>query len=112
MGKSSSIAGTTVSDRLTDFLRATHPQKTAEHVSAVSGCSRDQVVKWLAHVSFPGGMAWIRLVAAYGPAILQAVMHSPPAWLDEAAGWERQRALEASIAAQTAELARMRGARS
>lgn len=109
--KASTDAPTTVGDRIGDFLRARHPSKTAENVAAETGCSVDQVEKWLERGSAPNAPAMCRLIAAYGPEFLCAAMHSPPDWLHMAVRAERSRALEAEIQQRQRELDRLRGVR-
>lgn len=95
-----------VGSRVVDFLRTRYPQKTAEHVSADTGIAIATVGKWMERASVPGGVAIIILTSVYGPEFLNAIMHSPPAWLDEAARSEAQRRLRAEIAALQAKLER------
>ena len=108
MGQSSEIVPTDVGERVATFLRRLHPRGTAATVAAETGCGVDAGEKWLERASMPNGRAMLRLFLAYGPAFVLAVIDEAPAWLGEAASWERQRTLEAAIAAQAAELARMR----
>lgn len=70
--------------RVEKFLRQCHPTKTADHVAAVTGCSRAQVAKWLEGAATPGGPAIARLTLAYGPAFFAAYMGNlAPKWLDD-----------------------------
>lgn len=92
------------------FLRRAHPFKTAQAASAKTGIPADTIRKWF-EGSKPSYLHFLRLICAYGPEFLVAVLPNPPAWLDEARGWERQRQLEASIARQADELQRIREAR-
>lgn len=95
-----------VGTRVIDFLRGLHPTKTADCVFADTGIAAATVAKWLERASVPGGIAIIRLTAVYGPEFLNAIMHSPPAWLDAAARAEEQRKVRAQIAALQARLDR------
>lgn len=95
-----------VGSRVIDFLRKRYPQKTAEHVSADTGIASATISKWIERASVPGGIAIIVLTASYGPEFLNTIMHSPPAWLDEAARSEEQRKIKAEIAALQAKLDR------
>ena len=111
MGKSSVDVPTDFGDRVTGFLRRRYPSKTAQHVSADTGCSVDAVEKWLERASTPNGRAIVRLCLAYGPDFLVALIDDPPAWLDARRSAARQIELESSIARQRAELAALREAR-
>ena len=114
--RSSSAGATTVGrlrtsagDRFVDFLQRTHPRKTAENVSADTGCSVAAVAKWIERRSLPKGSGFLALVSAYGPEFLTAIMHSPPDWLSEAQRAARLRALESEIALRRAEVEALRG---
>ena len=111
MGKTSVVVPKDFGWRVAAFLRHEHPHKTAHAVAAVTGCKVDAIEKWLEGVCAPNGTAVLRLFLAYGPEFICAVVDNPPAWLDPDRVEERQRALEASIAAQQAELAQLREAR-
>lgn len=76
-------SSTVVGERVVSFLRSLHPAKTADHVAADTGVSVNTVAKWLERSSVPGGLAILRLAAAYGPEFLVAVYPSAPAWLRE-----------------------------
>ena len=93
---SSESRTTIVGERIEKFLRTRHPAKTADNVSADTGCSRAQVLKWLERSSVPNGVALLRLMSAYGPEFLSAVMgERAPRWLDDAWRAERIRDLAA-----------------
>ena len=89
---------------LESFLRARHPFKTAAHVAADTGCSIEQVRKWLAGAAEPNHSATLRLIAAYGPEFLAAVMPQRFEWLDEGVRAARRAALKSEIAAREREL--------
>lgn len=95
---------------MVSFLRSRHPQKTAVNVAAETGCSVDQVEKWLERSSLPNGHGCLALVAAYGPEFLCAVIPSPPEWLNAAHREARRQRLEAEISARQAELDALRSA--
>ena len=81
------------------FLRAKHPVKTAVNVAADTGCTPAQIEKWLEGASIPNGVAVARLIVAYGPEFLSAVL--PPAhWITEAA----RKSEEAALLKQRAEV--------
>lgn len=71
-------------ERLASFLRRKHPVKTAEEVAAFSGCEADSVRKWLDGVAAPSCIPMVRLISAYGPEFLAALMERPPLWIDAA----------------------------
>ena len=108
-GQIRSAAGKLWSDRFDldgfgRFCRARFPTKTAAHVAAETGLPADSVKKWIAGEAVPGGKALLALLCIYGPELAFAMLNDAPAWLNEAARQERQRALEASISRQRAEL--------
>lgn len=74
-------SSTIVGERVVSFLRSIHPVKTTESVAAETGISSSTVAKWLERSSVPGGLAILRLAAAYGPEFLVAVYPKAPAWL-------------------------------
>lgn len=100
---------TCVADRVLAFLRARYPMKMHEAVAADCRVSIATIRKLEERGSAPSLPLFWRMADAYGPAFVHAVFGF--AWLDEAAMAARQRALEASIAAQSAELARLREVR-
>jgi hypothetical protein len=67
--------------RVAAFLRARHPQRTADNVAAETGLKSATIAKWLERESAPNGVAMLVLVAVYGPDFLGAAMSAPPAWL-------------------------------
>jgi hypothetical protein len=92
-------SSTDLAERIVAFLRRRSPFKTGEAVAADTGIAASTIGKWLEGTTVPGGVAFVRLVAAYGPEFLYATMASPPAWLDAAARAERQARLQSEIAA-------------
>jgi hypothetical protein len=95
-------------DRLRTFLRRIHPSKTAANVAADTGCSADQVEKWLVSTALPNCLATMRLVAAYGPEFLAAMFGTAPAWLDAACAADRAKKIDLEIARREQELADLR----
>jgi DNA-binding phage protein len=93
-----------VADRIVAFLRHLHPYKTAECVAADTGIRATTVAKWLERGSAPNLAAGFRLIRAYGPEFVCAVMTNPPEWLDAAAREEKRNRLRTAIAALQAEL--------
>jgi hypothetical protein len=72
-------------ERVAAFLRGRYPSKTAACAAADLDCSIHQVEKWLDGASSPSGYIVVRLIYAYGPAIIRDVMGaSSPKWLDAA----------------------------
>lgn len=96
-------------ERIIAFLRAKHPLKTAEHVSADTGLSPETVQTWIDRCSAPNIVGVILLVGAYGPECLAACMgERTPAWLT-AAGQDAEIArLQAQREALDARLATLR----
>lgn len=78
--RSSTILG----ERVVDFLRAMHPVKTVENVSADTSIGTHTVAKWMERASVPGGIAIMRLIAVYGPEFLIAAFPNVPPWLRDA----------------------------
>lgn len=96
-------------DAVIDYLRRVHPHKTAEFVAAAAEQQPTTVRKWLDRGSAPSFPAFVKLVAAYGPALLAVAFgDEPPEWLSRAARAERQAALEAEHARIGEELAKVR----
>jgi DNA-binding phage protein len=96
-------------ERVTSFLRARYPTKTAEIVAADTGLQATTIRQWLDRGSAPSFRATLALIAAYGPALLAIAMgDEPPEWLSRAARAERQAELEARLADTAAELEQMR----
>src|SRR6185295_17804437 len=98
-GHLSDVSSTSVGTRVVEFLRARHPVKTADNISAETGIGAWTIAKWLERASVPGGIAILRLAAAYGPEFLLAAYPKAPAWLDAAARAQRLAALDAQLAA-------------
>jgi len=84
-------------EAVADFLLARHPAKTAEAVAAETGMSLAAARKLLERRAGCSFVNFVRLVGAYGPAFLVAVMPAVPDWLDEAARAEERRALQHEI---------------
>jgi hypothetical protein len=94
-------------ERVAAFLRQRHPTKTAEAVEAYTGIASATVRKLLERASAPSFPTFVRLVLAYGPAFLCAVLDEPPGWLDAAARAEEMAALEAEHLRIAGELSRL-----
>lgn len=97
-GHLSDVSPTTVGSRVVHFLRARHPSKTADNIAAETGLVAGTVAKWLERSSVPGGIAILRLAAAYGPEFLLAAYPKAPEWLDAAARAHRIAALDVKLA--------------
>jgi len=68
--------------RVDAFLRAKYPSKTGEHVCADIGVPATTVQKWMERGSAPNALAIVKMISAYGPEFLAAVMgDSAPQWL-------------------------------
>lgn len=96
--------------RLAAFLRERHPQDTAKLVSADAGVPARTVGNWLVEGASPSFEHTMRLVAAYGPALIVACVTPCPGWASEAARTERKRAIEAELERLAGELAAVGGA--
>jgi hypothetical protein len=95
-------------EKLPDFLRRRFPANTAKEVARQIGGKPDTVEAWLRGRARPGFVATLTMVGLW-PEFLAEVSVSPPGWAVAAARAERAARLEAAIAAQQAELERMRG---
>ena len=100
---------TTVAERVLAYLRQRYPLKMPEAVAADIGVSVATIRKLEERASAPSLAVFWRMADVYGAAFLYAAFGFE--WLDALAGEQKALQLEASIAAQTAELARVRGSR-
>ncbi len=72
-------------ERVSRFLRAMFPSKTAVYVSDRTGYSVARVEKWLDGTVIPNGIAMLRLMCAFGPDFAKAVLADDcPDWIDTA----------------------------
>lgn len=94
-------------ERAVSFLRRLYPTKTAQHVEADTGINADTVRNWF-DGSSPSFAHFGRLICAYGPDFLAAVLPERLGWLDAAARAQAQADLDARIAALQAERERLR----
>lgn len=102
----SAIRPTDVGERTCRFLRGMYPARTADCVAAdlhTWGVKASTVSKMLERMSAPGALLWSALICVYGPDFLSAVLPSKPRWLDDAHRAEKQREIDAKIAALEAE---------
>lgn len=91
--------------RVDAFLRARYPSKTGEHVSADIGVPATTVQKWMDRGSAPSGLALVKMISAYGPEFLAAVMgDAAPRWLKQSHHAERRAQIADQLAAISAEL--------
>ncbi|MGX5776972.1 hypothetical protein [Methylorubrum zatmanii] len=80
--KLSAVARTDSVDRLSTFLRAQHPVKTADSVAAKTGIDSETVQKWLTKGCAPSWTAALALFGAYGlEALCAAYGKDAPAWV-------------------------------
>lgn len=86
-------------DGLAAFLRREHPAKTAIHVAARTGESRETVRKWLRRETRPGMRATLVLVCVYGLPLVEACIRRQPSWLAQARAESGRHALAAQLAA-------------
>lgn len=87
-----------MAERLAAELIRLHPVKTAECVAAATGCPVRTAQNWIEHRATPSLVWFVRLVAAYGPGLLAALLPVPIGWLDDAARQAEHEALTAQIA--------------
>lgn len=97
-------------DGLATFLRREHPTATALTVQCETGIPARTVECWFEGRSRPSLRHLMRLLVAYGPDALAAVMIDPPQWLVEAQQHRRARALQTQIETLKAQLKNVRGA--
>ncbi|GJE33527.1 hypothetical protein LDDCCGHA_3727 [Methylobacterium oxalidis] len=97
--KVSQVDARTLAERVTSFLRAQHPLKTAQCVEAETDISASTVRKWLEQGNAPSGPAYDALVRRYGAPFLCAV-HPEQAdeWFAEVARMQEQVHLERAVA--------------
>ena len=91
------------------FLRRRHPSDTAKQVATETGVPSRTVKKWLIEGAAPTFAHAMRLVAAYGPALIVACVAPCPGWASTAAASERRRAIEEEMARLAGELDRIEG---
>jgi len=89
------------------FLRRQHARDTAANVAADTGINATTVEKWLAEAALPQARHLVRLLGAYGPAVLAALIPSAPRWLDDAVRAEELRAAKEAQARLTETIRRL-----
>lgn len=95
-------------DLLVAAWRRLYPSKTALHVAGRLGANPRTVEGWLEGTSAPSFDYGSRIIDAFGPGFLCEVMTDPPEWLRHAARRAEVEALDATIAAATAQLEMLR----
>ncbi|MBS7545662.1 hypothetical protein [Ancylobacter oerskovii] len=75
-----------------------------------AGIPARTVANWLIEGAAPTFQHTMRLVSAYGPALILACVSPCPGWAEVAAREERKQAIAAEMARLKGELARMDGA--
>nr|WP_321463972.1 hypothetical protein [uncultured Cohaesibacter sp.] len=108
-------------DRLADFLRKQHPTNTAKEVGRKAKLPPRTVERWLAGLSSPRLEHFIRLLHAYGPALLKAAMDDDSIrtmkrnggfdWVDRLRAAEDQQKAEADLERVQRALTALRSAR-
>lgn len=108
-------------DRLADFLREQHPTNTAKEVGRKAKLPPRTVERWLAGLSSPRLEHFIRLLHAYGPALLKAAMDDDSIramrrnggfdWVDRLRAAEDQQKAEADLERVQQALTALRSAR-
>lgn len=86
------------------FLRAEHPNKTAECVGTLIGVPASTVRKWLDGSSAPGFAATVSMICVYGPRFIAAAIETRPAWVDDATRADLMADIEARRARMMEEL--------
>ena len=86
-----------LTNRMCKFLRSRHPVKPAHQVAERTGLSVDTVSKWFAGETTPNGPAILKLMLAYGPSLLAAVIPSAPEWILDAADRQEGAAIQAQF---------------
>lgn len=102
-GKTLTNLGQDATSRLRSFLRAVHPRKTAEGISADTGISVGTVSAWLKGISAPSFTAYTTLIDVYGVELLSAVLPRNIA-VREAARQHKRKRLTSDIADLNARL--------
>jgi len=93
----------TAAERIIEFLRRTHPLKTAENVAADTGLGAETVQTWIDRGSAPNVVGLWALVSAYGPDFLCAALgDASPSWLCSAARDAELQRIEAQMQALAA----------
>ena len=111
-GPRGQIHARTFAERVAEFLRIQHPQKTAQHVEGKTGLSAATVRKWLEQGNTPNGEAMLALSKSYGPLFLCAAYpDDQDAWFFEVARQQEQARLEAQAATIRRQLAEVMGGR-
>lgn len=94
---SSITDATPVTKSVADYLRDKYPAKTAEHVAADTGCTVAAVKRWIYSDSAPSWDCAVKLIKAYGPELLAAVL-PPTAWIEKARAELQHEKLMAELA--------------
>lgn len=94
---------------LVDWLRDRYPRSTPINVEAETGIPAGSVENWLHRRSQPSVEHFTRLLAVFGPSLLQACLRRPPEWVEQAAITERGRELDEQIARLKSERSALSG---
>lgn len=100
--------GQSLGERVVAYLRARHPNKTADNVAADTGIPVNTIKTWLNRGSAPDGEGYTKLWVAYGLEFLAALPDEPPAWLQQFRRDIEAAHLKAEIAALTSKLSGVR----
>lgn len=95
---------TVVADRVSAFLRAKHPVKTADNVAADTGIPAATVARWLDRGSAPSIPQLGKLVGAYDAEVLCVILDQPPEWMVSRARQQERERLERQIATLRAQI--------
>lgn len=92
--------GRTLRERVSSFLRAQHPDKTAAYVACEIGVPAETVRKWLEQGSVPNGAAMLALVRRYRMSFIDEVLgEDADDWIADLARQEQQERLRSEAAA-------------
>lgn len=91
-------------DGLVVWLRAHFPRNTCQHVEADTGIPAATVDNWLIGRSQPKVEHFVRLICAYGPALLLDSVQNSAEWIERAAAAERALEIDREMARLRQEL--------
>lgn len=97
-------APSAMAERVLGFLERLYPYNTAMMVARDTRLHRPTISKWFERRSAPSAQALARLIAAYGPDFVAAMVGDSLPWLTVAAWHERRVTFEADQAVFEAEM--------
>lgn len=102
------VSAQVVGERVSAFLRARHPHKTADYVACDVGISVSTVRKWIERNSAPAAGHLGLLVYAYGIEFVAAI-YPGLSWAETLIAMSKREAAERQMAEADAQLAALRG---